>query len=151
MDPATLAAGAIALLVTFLKAAGTEFAEEGGKAAWRLASRLLDRIRSSVKNRPPEREVLEAFTDNADGSTATMREMLRRRLEEDRALAVEVNEILQEVKQLGPSLFVVQRIKEAEDAVGVEARRIRSGSVEVNQEIERGKNITGVRIEDDLG
>jgi hypothetical protein len=151
MDPATLAAGAIALLTAYLAKAGAEFAGEGGKAAWRLAGRLLDRLRSAVKDTPRERKALEDFSSEPRGSATATQEMLQSVFEKDHALAGEVDHFLQEVKRLGPSVSVVQRIKEAEDVVGVKARRIRSGSVEANQEVERGKNITGVQIEDDIG
>jgi hypothetical protein len=151
MDPATLAAGAIALLTPYLAKAGTEFAGEAGKAAWRLAGRLLDRLQSAVRDKPRQQKTLEDFSSEPSSSAAATQEMLKRMLEKDRTLAGEVDSILQEVKRLGPSVSVVQRMKEAEDVVAVKARRIRSGSVEVNQEVEKGRNITGVQIEDDIG
>jgi hypothetical protein len=151
MDPLTLAAGAIALLSPYLAKAGAEFAGEAGKAAWQLASRLLGRIRLAVQGSPPERQALEQFAAGASGSAAPAQAMLQGVLQADPQLAEDVSQLLREVKQLGPAVVVVQRIKEAEDAVGVEARRLRAGSVEVTQEIEKGKNITGVRITDDIG
>jgi hypothetical protein len=151
MDPVTLAAGAIALLAPYLAKAGAEFAGEAGKAAWSLAGRLLGRLRSAVQDKPPERQALEEFADGASGSAATAQAMLQGVIQDDPELAADVSHLLQEVKRLGPTLVVVQRIKEAEDVVGVEARRLRSGSVQVTQESEKAKNITGVRIEDDIG
>jgi len=151
MDPVTLAAGAIALLTAYLTKAGAEFAGEGGKAAWRLASRLLGRLRSAVTGKPREQEALEAFSSEPVGSAAKTQEMLEGVLKANPELGGEIAQILQEVKRLGPNVSVVQRIKEAEDVAGVKARRIRSGSVEVNQEIEKSKNVTGVQIGDDIG
>jgi len=151
MDPVTLAAGAIALLTPYLAKAGTEFAGEAGKAAWGLAGRLLGRLRSAVTGKPREQEALEAFSSEPADSATKTQAVLEGVLKADPELAREVEQILQEVKRLGPSVSVVQKIKEAEDVAGVRARRIRSGSVEVEQDVEKAKNVTGVQIEDDIG
>ena len=151
MDPVTLAAGAIALLTPYLAKAGAEFAGEAGKAAWGLASRLLGRLRSAVTGKPQEQEALEAFSSEPAGSAAKTQEMLEGVLKADPELAREVEHILQEVKRLGPAVSVVQQIKKAEDVAGVKARRIRSGSVEVKQDVEEAKNVTGAQFEDDIG
>jgi hypothetical protein len=151
MDPVTLAAGAIALLGPYLAKAGAEFAGEAGKAAWGLAGRLLGRLRSAVRDKPPDRQALEEFAEGNDGSAAPAQAMLQRVLQSDPELAAEIGQLLAQVKQLGPSVVVVQRVEEAEDAVGVEARRFIKGSVEVTQEMKKAKNITGVRLTDDIG
>lgn len=151
MDPATLAAGAIALLTPYLTRAGTEFAGEGGRAAWRLASRLLGRLRSAFAGNRPERETLEAFSSEPAGSAAKTQEMLEAAFGSNPELAGQVGQILQQVKRLGPDVYVVQRIAEAEEVAGVKARGIRSGAVQVNQEVKKAKNVTGVEIDGELG
>jgi hypothetical protein len=151
MDPVTLAAGAIALLTAFFAKAGEAFAGEGGKAAWQLAGRLFDRFRLAVKNKPGDRQVLEDFSSNPADSAPIAEGMVTELLAQDSALAADVQAILQAVKDLGPTVVVSQRVRIAEDVVGIEARRIRSGSIEVNQQIEEGRNITGLRIEDEIG
>ena len=151
MDPTTLAAGAIALLIPYLAKAGEEFAGEGGKAAWRLAGRLLDRLRTAFKDRPREQRTLENFSREPSGSSTAVQEMLQSVIEQDPDLGREIDHILQEVKRLGPNVLVSQHINEAEEVIGLRAGRIRSGSVEVNQEIGKGKNITGAEFKGDIG
>lgn len=151
MDPVTIAAGAIALLGPFFGKAGSEFAGEAGKAAWRLASRILDRIRSAVQDKPDERKALEDFSREPDASAESAQLMLRSLLEKDPGLARELDDMLQSVKRLGPGVSVVQRVKDAEEVVGVKARRIRSGSVMVDQEVDKAGSVTGATIEDDIG
>jgi hypothetical protein len=151
VDPATLAAGAIALLTAYLTKAGEEFAGEGGKAAWRLAGRLLDRLRTAFQDRPRERRTIENFSHEPSGSAATAQEMLERALEQDSELSEEIDRILREVKRLGPGILISQHIEEAERVIGLRAGNIRSGSVEVNQEIGKGKDITGIEFTGDIG
>ena len=148
MDPATLAAGAITLLTAYLAKAGAEFAEEGGKAAWRLAGRLLDRLRLAVKGKPREQKALEEFSGDPSGVRVATQEMLQRMFEENAAQWNDIDRILQEVKRLGPDVSNDQRIQEAEKVVGVKARHMSSGALRVNQEIEKGTDITGLEIED---
>ena len=47
-------------------------------------------------------------------------------------------------------MLVVQRMDEAERLVGVEARRIKSGKVEVQQDVKNAKDVIGVKV-DEIG
>ena len=151
MEPATLAAGAIALLAAYLTKAGEGFAEEGGKAAWRLAGSLLDRLRLAVKGKPRKQKVLEDFSGDPSEFRSATQEMLREMIEEDPRLGSEVGQILQEVKRLGPSVSVVQQIGEAEEITGATMRSMRTGSVEIDQKIKKGTIVTGLVIGEDMG
>jgi len=48
---------------------------------------------------------------------------------------------------MGPVLEVVQRMKEAEGVVGIEAGRVASGTARVTQEIDVAKQVTGMKID----
>jgi hypothetical protein len=151
MDPITLAAGAVALLTAFLGKAGGEFAGEAGRAAWGLASRLFGRLRSAVQDKPQEQQVLDNFSAEPAVAAAPAREMLQGLLARDPALAAEISDVLAQIKQLGPTVTVNQRITEAETVVGVEARRLRAGTINVDQQVDKGGSVTGVKIGDDFG
>ena len=77
--------------------------------------------------------------------------MLQSLLARDPALAAEISDVLAQIKQLGPTVTVNQRITEAETVVGVEARRLRAGTINVDQQVDKGGSVTGVKIGDDFG
>jgi hypothetical protein len=75
---------------------------------------------------------------------------IRDALERDPALAKQVSDLITQVKKLGPSVVVVQRIEVAENAVGVKAGRLRSGSVNLTQEVTKAGQIVGGEF-DEIG
>lgn len=55
-------------------------------------------------------------------------------------------EVVTDPDEVGPTLEVVQQMKEARRATGLEADEFSGGRVRVAQKIEKGKDVTGVRI-----
>jgi hypothetical protein len=149
MDPVTLAAAAVALLKPFLARSSDEFAGQAGNAAWRLAERLFDRLRGAATESRSARASLRDLQRAPERSQAA-EEAICHALERDPALAEEVGAIIAQVKKLGPTVVVTQRIKEAEDAVGVKAGRLRAGSVDVSQDVEKADRVTGAEF-DEIG
>jgi hypothetical protein len=146
----TIAAGAIALLTPYIARAAGEFAGEAGKAAWQLAEQLFRRLRTAAVGHPSASRSLDEFEQSPERSRAETQEALQGLLEGDPKLAKEVVGILDQVKSLGPAVLVTQRIKEAEDVVGLKARRLNRGSVDVQQEMDRGNRVIGAEI-DEIG
>lgn len=150
MDPTTLAAGAVALLSPYLSRAATDFAGQAGKAAWELAGSLLERLRSAVQGRPTEQRALDDLARNPEAVDPALR-ALQALFENDPSLAAEVAGILAEVKRLGPHVLVTQRIKDAEEVVGVKAKRVRgTASVDVAQDMDKARRVVGAEL-DELG
>ncbi len=121
MDPISLAAGAVALLSPYLARASAEFAGAAGKAAWGLAGRLFDRLKNAVADKPVEHSALENLSREPEKAAPAAQAALQTLFATDTSLAEEVAGLLAEVKRLGPQVLVTQRIKEAEDIVGVKA------------------------------
>jgi hypothetical protein len=147
MDPVTLAAAAVALLGPYIARTGAEFAGEAGKAAWALAGRLLTRLRDALNGD----EAFDEFERQPDQAAPAAQVAIQRLLERDRELAAEVAALLEDVKRLGPHVLVTQRIRDAEDVVGLQARSVRgSASVDVQQDMVQGRRIVGAQF-DELG
>jgi hypothetical protein len=150
MDPLTIAAGAVALLSPVVKKAMEEFAGDAGKAIWEKAKGLFARLRRSLAGEPAAEEALGKFERDPEGGKADLQARLKERFERDEALRKEVEEVLKDIKRTGPDVRVVQRVKEAEDVVGIEAKRMSRGSAEVEQEMDRARGVTGAKF-DEIG
>lgn len=150
MDPVSIAAGVGALLAPYLKKAAEEFAGEAGKYAQEKAKALWEKLRAKFESDPPAEKTLERFEADPDGARSDFEAQVKKKAEEDPSLRDELAQALAEVKRQAPHVKVVQRIKEAEELTGVEARRLTRGTVDVTQEIDKGKKVTGVKL-DEIG
>lgn len=148
MDPVTLAAGAVALLSPLVARASGEFAGEAGAAAWRLAERVMKLFRSASSNDPSATAALDEFEQAPEQGAPAAQNTLQTLMEKDPVLASEVAELLAQVKSLGPAVAVTQRIKDAEDVVGLKATRLKRGEVDVVQEMDKGSKVVGVDLGD---
>jgi hypothetical protein len=150
MDPITIAAGAVALLAPFVRQAGEEFAGEAGKVVWEKTRTLLSRLKTRLAGDRVAAQTVERFQRDPDIATDDMQSVLEERLASDPRLLKEIGELLAEVKQAGPQVTVVQRVKEAERLVGVEGGRLKQGRIDVTQESDRASDTTGVKL-DEIG
>jgi hypothetical protein len=146
MDPVTLAAAAVALLRPFLAKSADEFAGQAGGAAWRLAERLFVRLRDAASENRTARRSLRDLPDAPERAEEAIGGLLER----DPALAQEVTQLIAQVKQLGPTVVVTQRIEEAEEAVGIRAKRLRAGRVNVSQCVKKADRLIGGEF-DEIG
>ena len=149
MDPATIAAGAAALLAPYLKKAGEEFAGEAGKYVQEKARVLWQKIRAKLDGDPPAKVVLDKFEANPDAHAEEFKAKVEEKIGADKPLGDQISADVADVKAKAPYVRVVQKIKEAEDVVGVKANRLKAGTVDVDQGIEVAKGkIVGVDIGD---
>jgi hypothetical protein len=149
MDPLTVAAGAVALLTPYLSKAAEQFAGEAGKAAWAKAQSLFGKLKAAFARAPGGKDVVARFESAPKDSKDEMESVLGERLQQDRVLLEEVAATLAEVKRLGPVVKVVQTIEEAEDVVGVRARRLSGqATVDVRQDMDRAKNVIGAQFDE---
>jgi hypothetical protein len=149
MDPATIAAGAAALLSPYLKKAGEEFAGEAGKYVQEKARDLWQKIRAKLDGDPPARVVLDKFEANPDAHVGEFTVKVQEKIAADKPLADEISAGVADVKRNAPYVRVVQRIKEAEDVVGVKANSLKTGTVDLDQALDVAKGkIVGVDIGD---
>ena len=76
---------------------------------------------------------------------------IAKRLALDPALAQDLSVILDTVKRSGPGVRVVQAMQEAENVVGIKAKALRRGAVEVHQTVAgKASGVTGADI-DEIG
>jgi len=136
MDPATIAAGAAALLAPYLKKAGEEFAGEAGKYVQEKARDLWRKIRAKLDGDPPAKVVLDKFEANPDAHAEEFKAKVEEKVATDKPLADQISADVADVKAKAPYVRVVQRIKEAQDVVGVRANRLKAGTVDVEQSID---------------
>jgi hypothetical protein len=152
MDPATIAASVVALLAPYLKKAAEEFAGEGGKGAATFvqekAKALWQRLRAGFAGDAPAVETLDRFAADPDAHKDEVEAQVAGKLAHDRPLQDELAAALAEVKRAAPQIRVVQKMKEAEAVVGLKAKRMTRGTVEVTQEIDKAKGTTGVELDE---
>ena len=154
MDPATIAASVIALLAPYLQKATEAFAGEAGKGAASFvqekAKAIWNRLRDSAASDPPAAEALERFAADPDVHRNEAEARMVAQLTRDKTLLDELAGTLTEIKRAAPQLRVVQKMREAEEVVGLKAKRMTRGAADVSQEIEKAKNTTGIEL-DEIG
>jgi hypothetical protein len=150
MDPATIAAGAAALLAPYLKKAGEDFAGEAGKYVQERAKVLWQKIRAKLDGDPPAKVVLDNFERDPDSHAEEFRTTVEEKVAADQPLATEISTDVADVKRTAPYVRIVQKITDAEEAVGLRAKRLKAGTVDVTVAAERVKKSIAVEI-DDIG
>jgi hypothetical protein len=143
MDPATIAASVAALLAPYLKKAGEDFVGEAGKFVQDKAKVLWQKLRAKLDGDPQGKIVLDNFEEDPKANGEAFTTKIEEKVASDKALSDELSADLAEIKRKAPYLRVVQEMKEAEDVVGVKGKRLKSGTADVTQKIEKGKNVTG--------
>jgi hypothetical protein len=143
MDPATIAAGAAALLAPYLKKAGEEFAGEAGKYVQEKARVLWQKIRAKLDGDPPAKVVLDKFEANPDAHAEEFKAKVEEKIGTDKPLADQISADVADVKARAPYVRVVLNITDAERAIGVRAAHLNAGTVDVT--------ITGGTVKDAIG
>jgi hypothetical protein len=150
MDPATIAASVGALLLPYLKKIGEDFVGEAGSYVQDKAKILWQKLRAKLDGDPPAKEVLDRFEKDPVTHAADFQTKIQEKVAADKPLADEISADLTEIKRKAPYVRVVQQMTDAERLVGVEAKRLRSGTIDVTQKIDNAKDVTGVKL-DDIG
>jgi hypothetical protein len=150
MDPTTVAAGVVALLSPYVKKAAEDFAGEAGKYVFEKAKLLWGRLQTKFQGEQSTRQVLERFVADPDGNGEQLRAKIEEKLAQDPQLADELSAALADIKRAAPNVKVVQKVKDAEELIGVKARRISRGNVDVSQEADKVKKATGAEF-DEIG
>lgn len=154
MEPATIAAGVVALLAPYMKKAVEGFAGEAGKGAASLvqerAKALWQRLRAGFAGDAPAVETLDRFAADPDAHINAAEAQIAAKLAQDGLLRDELAAALAEIKRVAPQLRVVQEMQEAEAVVGLKAKRMNRGSAELIQKIGKAKGTTGAEF-DEIG
>lgn len=150
MDPLTIAAAAGALFAPYFKAAAEAFAGEAGRYVHGKVKEMWDRLRARVAGDPQAAAALDRFERDPDRARPELEALVEKQAAADPALRDELAEALAEIKRQAPTVKVVQQMTEAEELVGVKARRLARGSVDVTQEVDKATKVTGAEL-DEIG
>nr|BFE65244.1 hypothetical protein GCM10020063_097700 [Dactylosporangium thailandense] len=149
MDIAIIATGAVTLLAPYVRKAAEEYAGAAGQAVWEATQRLYRRLRSALTPDPAAADAMARFERAPEAEQEAFVRVLAARLAADPDLADQVAESIAAAKRAGATVHVIQRVVEAERVVGAEVGRIRGDrSLRVDQQVERGKDVLGVRIDE---
>ena len=146
MDPATasLASAVVTALVPIVSKGAEEIAKAVSKDAYEKGKNLIVALKKRWVGDKAAERALVGFEDYPDTFRTALEDVLKKRLADDSKLASELTKILDEMV---PALTVIQKMKEADGVVGIDAKEIKSGTVKVGQETETAKNMTGVKAE----
>lgn len=148
MDPITVAAGLVALLSPYVKKAAEEFAGDAGKYALDRTKLLWEKLQAKFHGELGMAQALDRFASDPDGNREHLRAKIEEKLAQDPRLNDELSSVLADIERAAPNIKVVQQVKEAEELIGVKARRISRGTFDVAQESDKVKKATGIEIDE---
>jgi hypothetical protein len=144
---AQLATAVVTILAPYAAKTAKEFVETLGETAYERAKGLMQLLKLRWGGKPEDEEasvVLEQFEKKPDRYEPVLREVLEEKVASDPELA---EDLARQVRELGPVLEIVQRMRNAEGVTGLEAKEIKSGKTAISQDIEGGRDITGAKID----
>lgn len=144
INVSSLAAAVIVVLGPYLSKGAEEFVKLAGKEAFEGAKKLYAMLRERLKGDDEATTNLDLYEKKPDRYTAVLTSVLEDKFAADPALASEVRTLLD---QLGPEIHVLQQVQKADSVVGLRAKTVRSGDVDVTQEVNEAKEVLGVDIE----
>jgi hypothetical protein len=145
MDPITigLASSIMGVLMPFVKKGAEEFISSAGKDAYEKSKTILENLKSRLSGDEEAVETLKHFEEKPERYKSAVEDILREKLAQDKGLAGELQRML---KDMGPNLDIIQKMKTAENVTGLQVDKIMSVRAKVIQEIERAKDVTGAKI-----
>lgn len=143
MDPVSIAAGVVSVLLPYVVKGGEEFAKTLGKTAAEKVGGMLARLKSRWSGDGKAAEALAQFEKAPQANEARLEAVLQERLVTDAALSAELAAL---VDELGPQVHVFQTLKEGENVTGIAADEMTEGTASVTQQIDKGRSVTGVTI-----
>jgi hypothetical protein len=117
----TLVSTVLSVLLPYVAKGGEEFAKEGGKAAFEKAKSLFQTLKANLAGDKEASVALENFEQKPARYQSILDEVLREKLSQDSTLA---DELEKHLKELGPELVVIQKMKVGEKVTGLEAEEM---------------------------
>ena len=144
MDPASLAASAVAILTPYVVKGAKELTEAAGEMAYEKAKQLLGTLKARWSQDPVASDSLSRFEKKPDVHGPALQEIIQEKIEKDPQLAAEVDRT---VKEIGPKLQILVKMAKGTDVTGLKAKTMRSGSADVTLDIQEGERIVGGEFE----
>ena len=143
MEVATIVTAVIGVLLLYLKKGATEFVQVAGEVGYEKTKGLLATLKKRWLGDPSASDVLTKFETKPEAFKEAVEAVLTEKLASDETLRAELTAHLRE---MGPTLEVVQNLKGVDIAVGIDVEQFDSGRARVTQDAADSKNVTGIRI-----
>ena len=144
MDPVTLGATVMSILIPYVAKKAEKFIDLAGQAAYNQAKKLFTTLKSRWAGDKEATDQLAYFEQNPERYQPIIEDILRKRLAHDRELAVELEQL---INQMGPSLTIIQEMDEAKRVVGLKVRHMKKGRASITQKAKKAEDITGADID----
>ncbi|WP_129780677.1 hypothetical protein [Peristeroidobacter soli] len=139
-----LIATVISVLVPYLVKGGEAFAEEAGKQSFAGVKALVDRLAKWWNKNDVAAAAVKSLPQAPATYSKILADMLALDLAKDPTFAAELSKL---VKDAGPIVDVVQKVRIAHDLTGADIGTLIRGHVRVEQQVEYGEKVTGVKID----
>jgi hypothetical protein len=133
MDPATLAASAVAILTPYVSKAGKELVDTVGQLAYDHAKKLFTSLKARWSNDPVAADTLSRFEKKPEVHGPALQEIVEERVQTDNELREEIDRTAQE---LGPQLNVFLKLTTGENVTAVDIENAKRGKI--NASVEAG-------------
>jgi hypothetical protein len=139
----TLVSTVVSVLLPYVAKGGEEFVKEAGKAAFEKVKSLFQTLKAKLTGDKEASEALENFEQKPARYQSVLEQVLSDKLSQDPALAAELEKHL---KEMGPELQIIQKMKKGEKVTGLEADEMAGGKAKISQDIEEAKDVIGAKI-----
>ena len=140
MDFAAVAASVVSVVAPFVSIGAEAFAKRAGEAAAGKAGELVALLKQRWAGDREAEAGLALFQSQPKRYTSAVADIVRTRLEADPVFAADVRTLLDE---LGPKIRVIQKIRVAEHVTGARVESLKTGEVDITQEVDEAKDLTG--------
>lgn len=135
MEPITIGLGAkvIDVLMPYVIKGATELGKEIGKPAVKEVESLLKTLKVRLSGDKEATDNLAHFEEKPERYKEVFKDILEEKLDKDKDLATELDRHL---KEMGPTLDIIMKIKVAKKKVtGLEADEMEGGNTRIDQDI----------------
>lgn len=143
MEPAIidLTTRVMAVLLLFVTKGTEEFASKMGDATFEKVQTIFATLKAKWSGDQEATDTLTKFVEKPGRYKLVLEDILQEKLGEDKALSTTLSQLL---KDMGPTLEIVQTMDEAHGITGLKARQIRSGTMKVTQDMKAAEDTTGI-------
>lgn len=144
MDPASIVTGVLTVLMPYVAKGAKEFISIAGEAGYEKAKGLFEKLKAKWSGDPEVTSTIEHFEAKPERYKPVLEDIMHEKLLQDPDFADELSKIL---KDMGPTLNIIQEMDEAKGVTGLAAGEVNSGNVSVTQKIKKAEDVTGAKID----
>ncbi|HWC76658.1 MAG TPA: hypothetical protein VG778_04310 [Blastocatellia bacterium] len=144
MDPATIATSVLAILMPYVAKGAKEFINIAGEAGYEKAKGMLQKIKAKWSGDQEVSSTIERFEEKPERYKPVLEDILKEKLAQDPEMASQLAALL---KEMGPTLHIIQEMEEGKGVTGLAAGEVQSGKVTVDQKIKKAEDVTGAKID----